>query len=122
FLAGLQGIPQDLMDAAQTDGCSKSGAFWRIAVPLLRPVSGFLLVWLTINALQLFDEVYATTKGGPAQATTVVVYYLYQQAFQFFHAGYAAAIAVVLFVVIALVTVVQLRLTRESDAVGEVRR
>ena len=70
-------------------------------MPLLRPVSGFLLVWLTINALQLFDEVYVTTKGGPAQATTVVVYYLYQQAFQFFHAGYAAAIAVVLFVAIA---------------------
>ena len=56
-------------------------------MPLLRPVSGFLLVWLTINALQLFDEVYVTTKGGPLHATTVVVYYLYQQAFQFFHAG-----------------------------------
>ena len=70
-------------------------------MPLLRPVTGFLLVWLTINALQLFDEVYATTKGGPLHATTVVVYYLYQQAFQFFHAGYAAAIAVVLFVAIA---------------------
>ena len=70
-------------------------------MPLLRPVTRFLLVWLTINALQLFDEVYVTTKGGPLHATTVVVYYLYLQAFQFFHAGYAAAIASVLFVVIA---------------------
>jgi multiple sugar transport system permease protein len=122
FLAGLQGIPQDLLDAALTDGCTKRKAFWRIQVPLLRPVSGFLLVWLTINSLQLFDEVYATTKGGPAQATTVVVYYLYQQAFQFFHAGYAAAIAVVLFVAIALITVVQLRVAREPSATGEVRR
>jgi multiple sugar transport system permease protein len=122
FLAGLQGIPQDLLDAALTDGCSRRAAFWRIQVPLLRPVSAFLLVWLTINSLQLFDEVYATTKGGPAQATTVVVYYLYEQAFQFFHAGYAAAIAVVLFVAIALITVVQMRLTREPIASGEARR
>jgi len=119
FLAGLQGVPQDLIEAAQIDGCSRSGAFWRIEVPLLRPVSGFLLVWLTINALQLFDEVYVTTKGGPLHATTVVVYYLYQQAFQFFHAGYAAAIAVVLFVVIVLITLVQLRLTRDPLAGDE---
>ena len=109
FLAGLQGIPQDLIEAAQIDGCTRTRAFWRIQVPLLRPVSGFLLVWLTINALQLFDEVYVTTKGGPLHATTVVVYYLYQQAFEFFHAGYAAAIAVVLFVAIAVITVVQMR-------------
>ena len=57
---------------------------------------------------RLFDEVYVTTKGGPQHSSTVVVYYLYQQAFQFFHAGYAAAIAVVLFAAIALITVVQL--------------
>jgi multiple sugar transport system permease protein len=103
------------MEAAQIDGCTRTGAFWRIQVPLLRPVTGFLLVWLTINALQLFDEVYVTTKGGPLHATTVVVYYLYQQAFAYFHAGYAAAIACVLFVVIVLVTVVQMRLSRDSD-------
>ena len=116
FLAALQGTPQDLMDAALVDGCTPRGAFWRIQVPLLRPVSAFLLVWLTINALQLFDEVYVTTRGGPLHSSTVVVYYLYQQAFQFFHGGYAAAIAVVLFVVILLVTLVQLRLTRDSSA------
>ncbi|HWC79149.1 MAG TPA: sugar ABC transporter permease [Pseudonocardiaceae bacterium] len=118
FLAGLQSVPADLLEAAQIDGCSKRGAFWRIQVPLLRPVSGFLLVWLTINSLQLFDEVYATTKGGPLHASTVIVYYLYQQAFQYFHAGYAAAIAVVLFVVIVAITVVQLRVTRDSSATG----
>jgi multiple sugar transport system permease protein len=118
FLAGLQSTPEELLEAAQIDGCSKAGAFWRIQVPLLRPVSGFLLVWLTINALQLFDEVYVTTKGGPLHSTTVVVYYLYQQAFVFFHAGYAAAIACVLFVVIAAVTLVQLRLGRDPDVEG----
>jgi multiple sugar transport system permease protein len=118
FLAGLQSTPEELLEAAQIDGCSKAGAFWRIQVPLLRPVSAFLLVWLTINALQLFDEVYVTTKGGPLHSTTVVVYYLYQQAFVFFHAGYAAAIACVLFVVIAVVTLVQLRLSRDPDVEG----
>ncbi len=115
FLAGLQGIPADLIEAAQIDGCTRSKAFWLIQVPLLRPISGFLLVWLTINALQLFDEVYVTTKGGPQHSSTVVVYYLYQQAFVFFHAGYAAAIAVVLFAAIALITVIQLRLTKDSS-------
>ena len=115
YLAGLQGIPPDLMEAAQIDGCTRVGAFWRIQVPLLRPVSGFLLVWLTINALQLFDEIYVTTKGGPLHSTTVIVYYLYQQAFVYFHAGYAAAIAVVLFVVIVVVTVVQMRVSRDPD-------
>ena len=118
FLAALQSTPQELLEAAQIDGCSQAGAFWRVQVPLLRPVSAFLLVWLTINALQLFDEVYVTTKGGPLHSTTVVVYYLYQQAFVFFHAGYAAAIAVVLFVVIAAVTLVQLRLSRDRDLEG----
>jgi multiple sugar transport system permease protein len=121
FLAALQGIPQDLLEASQIDGCSKTSAFWRIQVPLLRPVSGFLLVWLTINSLQLFDEVYATTKGGPLHSTTVIVYYLYDQAFQFFHAGYAAAIAVVLFVAIGIITLIQLRLTRDSAAADGAR-
>jgi multiple sugar transport system permease protein len=115
YLAGLQGIPPDLMEAAQIDGCTRTGAFWRIQVPLLRPVTGFLLVWLTINALQLFDEIYVTTRGGPLHSTTVVVYYLYQQAFVYFHAGYAAAIACVLFVVIVVVTVVQMRVSRDPD-------
>jgi len=113
FLAGLQGVPPDLVEAALIDGCTPRGAFWRIQVPLLRPVFGFLLVWLTINSLQLFDEVYATTKGGPLHSTSVVVYYLYEQAFRFFRAGYAASIAVVLFVVIALITAVQLRAGRD---------
>jgi multiple sugar transport system permease protein len=115
FLAGLQSIPQDVLEAAQIDGCTRTKAFWLIQVPLLRPVIGFMLVWLTINALQLFDEVYVTTKGGPLHATTVVVYYLYQQAFVYFHAGYAAAIACLLFVAIIVITVIQMRISRDPD-------
>lgn len=115
FLAGLQSVPKELLEAAAIDGCTRRRAFWSVQVPQLRPVSAFLVVWLTINALQLFDEVYVTTKGGPLHASTVVVYYLYQQAFQFFHAGYAAAIAYVLFVAILALTLGELWLTRRLD-------
>jgi multiple sugar transport system permease protein len=118
YLAALQSVPQDILEAAQIDGAGRIRAFWQIQVPQLRPVTTFLTAWLIINALQLFDEVYVTTKGGPLHASTVVVYYLYQQAFQYFHAGYAAAMAVLLFVVIVVVTVVQTRLTRGSEEVG----
>ena len=71
-------------------------------------------MWLTINALQLFDEVYATTTGGPLRATTVIVYYLWDRAFVQFDAGYAAAMAYALFVVILVITAVQFRLARRQ--------
>ncbi|GLY29041.1 sugar ABC transporter permease [Kineosporia sp. NBRC 101731] len=118
YLAALQSVPKDLLEAAALDGCGPVRTFWQIQVPQLRPVTAFLTTWLIINALQLFDEVYVTTKGGPLHATTVVVYYLYQQAFQYFHAGYASALACLLFVVIVLVTLIQMRLTRANDESG----
>src|SRR3954462_6034301 len=75
YLASLQGVPAELHEAAAIDGATAFTRFRTITVPLLGPANLFLLVWLTINALQLFDEVYATTKGGPLRATTVIVYY-----------------------------------------------
>ena len=113
YLAALQGIPRELVEAAEIDGASRWGVFRNVTLPLLGPATLFLVVWSTINALQLFDEVYVTTRGGPLGATTVVVYYLYQQAFQFFNGGYGAAIAMVLFVVILIVTLLQLWLGRK---------
>ncbi|GLY81648.1 sugar transporter [Actinoallomurus iriomotensis] len=115
YLSALQNVPRELMEAAALDGCGRVKAFWKVELPLLAPASSFLLVWLTINALQLFDEVYVTTKGGPLHASTVLVYYLYQQAFVDFDGGYAAAIGCALFVVILIVTVVQLWLGRRSS-------
>jgi multiple sugar transport system permease protein len=115
YLSALQDVPRELMEAAALDGCGRFRAFWKVELPLLAPASSFLLVWLTINALQLFDEVYVTTKGGPLHASTVLVYYLYQQAFVNFDGGYAAAIGCALFVVILIVTVVQLWLGRRSS-------
>ena len=112
YLAALQGVPQALTEAAAIDGASPWQAFRRITLPLLSPATLFLAVWLTINALQLFDEVYLSTQGGPLNATTVLVYYLYNQAFQQFNFGYASAIAYFLFLVIIVVTVIQFRVGR----------
>jgi multiple sugar transport system permease protein len=115
YLSALQNVPRELMEAAELDGCSRVKAFRKVELPLLAPASSFLLVWLTINALQLFDEVYVTTKGGPLHASTVLVYYLYQQAFVNFNGGYAAAIGCALFVVILIVTAIQLWLGRRTS-------
>jgi multiple sugar transport system permease protein len=112
YLAALQGVPPELHEAAAIDGASAFTRFRTITVPLLGPANLFLLVWLTINALQLFDEVYQTTRGGPLRATTVIVYYLWDRAFVQFDAGYAAAMAYVLFVVIVVITAVQFRIAR----------
>ena len=112
YLAALQGVPQTLTEAAAIDGATPWRAFRRVTLPLLSPASLFLAVWLTINALQLFDEVYLSTSGGPLNATTVLVYYLYEQAFQDFNFGYASAIAYFLFVIILVVTAIQFRVGR----------
>ncbi len=115
YLAALQGIPQVLTEAAAIDGASRWTSFRRITLPLLSPASLFLVVWLTINALQLFDEVYLSTMGGPLNSTTVLVYYLYNLAFgnnSTGNFGYASAIAYFLFVIIVVVTAIQFRVFR----------
>ena len=112
YLAALQSVPADLLEAAAIDGCTRWRAFWRVEVPLLAPATLFLVIWLTINSLQLFDEIFVTTKGGPVGSTTVVVYYLYVQAFQFFNGGYASAIAYALFMAILVITAIQLKVGR----------
>jgi multiple sugar transport system permease protein len=108
YLAALQGIPEELMEAAAIDGASRWSSFWHVTFPLLGPATLFLVVWLTINSLQLFDEIYLTTKGGPLYSTTVIVYYLFEQAFRFFNAGLGAASAYVLFLGILVITFIQL--------------
>jgi multiple sugar transport system permease protein len=108
YLAALQGIPQDVLEAAALDGARGWATFRHVVLPLLSPATLFLIVWSTINALQVFDEIYVTTRGGPLQATTVLVYEIYNEAFVVFHAGYAAAIAVVLFLITLVFSVIQL--------------
>jgi len=112
YLAALQGIPRDLTEAAAIDGAGRWATFRRITLPLLSPASLFLVVWLTINGLQLFDEVFLSTQGGPLGATTVLVYDIYVQGFSNFKYGYASAIAYLLFLVILIITAVQFRVGR----------
>ena len=111
YLAALQGIPQELVEAAAVDGASRWSTFRNVTLPLLGPATLLLVVWSTISAVQLFDEVYFVTKGGPLGATSVPVFYIYRLAFTslygFGAAGYAAAIAYVLFIVILILTLIQ---------------
>jgi multiple sugar transport system permease protein len=107
YLAALQGIPKILLEAAAIDGAGRWTIFRRITWPLLSPASLFLVVWLTINALQLFDEVYLSTAGGPLNSTSVLVYYLVEQAFTNFNFGYASAIAYFLFLGIIVITAIE---------------
>jgi multiple sugar transport system permease protein len=105
YLAALQDIPRELVDAASVDGARRWGVLRHVVLPQLMPVTVFLLVWQTLLSLQLFDLVYATTRGGPLDATMVIVYYIYNQAFELFNAGYAAAVAyIVAAFLIALVS------------------
>jgi multiple sugar transport system permease protein len=97
YLAALQDVPQEVLEAAAIDGARKWARFWHVTLPTVRPVTIFLLVWGLIDVFQLFDLVYTTTRGGPLNSTLTLVYYIYQLAFNFFTAGYGAAVAYVLF-------------------------
>lgn len=114
YLAALQSVPAELTEAAEIDGATPWRSFRRVTLPLLGPATLFLVVWSSINALQLFDEVYQTTRGGPLYATNVIVYYVYDLAFHQFTAGYAAAAAYALFVGILGLTILQLWIGRRT--------
>ncbi len=107
LLAGLQAIPESLYEAAAVDGVNAAQRFFKITLPLLRPSMFFVLITNVIGSFQLFDTVFVMTQGGPGTSTTTLNYYIYQQAFQLFHAGYAATLSIVLFAMILLVTAAQ---------------
>ena len=109
FLAGLQGIDAMYYEAARIDGASAWACFRRITVPLLKPTILFVVVMSVILSFQVFALVYVMTGGGPAGSTSVLVFYLYQQAFTYFRMGYASAIGFVLFVIIFVLTLIQFR-------------
>jgi multiple sugar transport system permease protein len=115
FLAGLQAIPASLYEAAAIDGAGRWQAFRYVTIPMLRPTILFMTVITTIGYLQLFEEPFVMTGGGPLDKTLSVTMYMYQQAFRFFQQGYASAIAYILFVIVAIVAFLQFRFLR-SDA------
>ncbi len=107
FLAGLQGIPATYLEAAQIDGASKLRQFFNITLPLLSPTTFFVTIVSIIASFQVFDMVYVMTGGGPGKASSTLVFHIYQLAFVDFTFGLSAAAAVVLFVIIMGITLIQ---------------
>lgn len=112
FLAGLQGIPVHLYEAAKIDGANWWREFRHITLPMLSPTTFFILIISVIGSFQVFGQIYMMTRGGPANATHVLVLRIFNLAFRFFHMGRAAALAWVLFVIIMAVTLIQFRYSR----------
>lgn len=115
FLGGLQDIPTQYYEAAKIDGAGPVASFWYITLPLLRPTSFFVLLVSMVAAVagaQAFDIIYVMTRGGPANSTSVLIVYIYQQAFNFGAFGYAAAMASMLIVLLMLLTLVLFLLTK----------
>jgi multiple sugar transport system permease protein len=109
FLAGLQGMPQEVQEAAMIDGANRWQRFWRITWPLLTPTTFFVLIISCIVSFQVFEQVFVMTDGGPAYATTVLGLFIYLNAFRYNNMGYAAAAAYVLFALTLAFTLAQFR-------------
>ncbi len=116
IFAGLQTIPHHLYEAARVDGAGEIRAFFRITLPLLRPILGLVLIISVIGSFQVFDTVSVTTGGGPVDASRVLQYYIYDMAFAQFDFGYAAALSVALLLILILVTYIQYRVTRAGQS------
>ncbi|MHC3427607.1 carbohydrate ABC transporter permease [Streptomyces sp. DT18] len=114
LIAGLQAIPQEVREAAKLDGAGAFQELRRITVPLLRPTLLYSTVITTIGFLNVFEEPFVMTQGGPNNSTLTVSLDMYKEGFNFFHMGYASAMAYVLFIVIMAITVLQLRLLKDN--------
>ncbi|HXF60696.1 MAG TPA: sugar ABC transporter permease [Caldilineaceae bacterium] len=117
WLAGLQGIPAELYDAAKVDGADGWKLHRYVTVPLLRPTAAFILVVSTIAALQVFGSIFILTGGGPVYATTTIAYHIYGQAFNFGRFGYASALSIFFFLVVLLITLLQSKYLRFGEEV-----
>lgn len=107
YLAGLQGISEDYYEAADIDGARWHQKFLFITVPLLSPTTFFVTVMSFISSFQVFDTIFLMTQGGPARSTSVIVHYLYENAFKYFSMGYASAMAYILFFMVLIITLIQ---------------
>jgi ABC-type sugar transport system permease subunit len=112
FIAGLQGIPRELEEAAYVDGATPTQSFFRVVLPLLRPIVGIVVTMILIDAFRLFETVLIMTQGGPGYwSTDVLGYYIYREAFSNLNLSYGATIAVALLVAVAALSVVSFRFT-----------
>ncbi len=113
FLAGLQGISTSYYEASELDGANKWQQFIHVTLPMLSPTTFFIFVMSIIGSFQVFDSVMLMTKGGPGRSSSVLVHYLYQNAFQYFSMGYACAIAYLLFFIVLIVTLFNMRFEKK---------
>ena len=118
FLAGLQAIPRDLYDAARVDGANIWWRFRSVTVPMLSPITFFLVITSILNTFQAFDIIRVMTQGGPVDSTNTLIYYVYEQGFVALNAGRSAAASLVLFAVMMIVTLVQLRFSEQRVHYG----
>jgi multiple sugar transport system permease protein len=116
IFAGLQTIPKEIYEAGAIDGASERRMFWSITLPLLRPVLVFVLVTTMIGSFQVFDTVAVTTTGGPAGATRVILWYIFEFAFNRFQMGYATAVSVILFLILVTITIIQMRVLNANSS------
>jgi multiple sugar transport system permease protein len=107
FLAALQGVPKELYEAARVDGAPRFKQFRRITLPMISPTILLTSIITIVGSLQVFAQIAVLTQGGPGMSTTVLVYYLYQQAFQFHFFGYGATLSILLFLIVAVLTFAQ---------------
>jgi multiple sugar transport system permease protein len=112
FVAALQGIPEELYEAARIDGANDAQQFRHVTLPMLSPTFAFVGIITAIGYLQLFAEPYVMTRGGPVNSTLSVVMLMYDQGFRFWNMGYAAAVAFILFLFIGAATLLQLWVQR----------
>ena len=115
LLAGLKSLPTDVLEAAEADGATATQRFWIIILPMLLPAVFLALVLRTMDAFRVFDIIFATTNGGPADATDVLMIYGVKQGLQFFNIGFASAIANMMIVCIAVLSVIFIVLVRRAD-------
>ena len=116
YLAALQGLNRDLAEAASIDGASPWTRFWRVTMPQLRPTTFFLSITVMLNSVQVFDIIHTMTRGGPlGNSTTTLVYQVYQETFVNYRAGYGATVATILFLILLLITVIQVRYMDRKD-------
>jgi raffinose/stachyose/melibiose transport system permease protein len=118
FLAGLQQIPNELHEAARIEGATRWQSFRFVTWPLLKPATTIVVAYTTIQSFRMFDLIFAMTNGGPGNATEVLATYIYHQAFQYNHVGYASAVSMIFMVIIALITMAQFGLLRHRDTVS----
>lgn len=115
YLSGLQGISDQLFEAASIDGASAVRQFFAITIPMLKPVTFFLLVTVTIRSFQVFDLVYVLTGGGPVNSTTTIVNEVFKAGFQEYKMGYASSLAIILLLITLLITLVNYRFGSKQD-------